>query len=100
MQAALVDLQRYLMDQIPPLTASDAIETLMTQQPQLLMRQVHAWAVEQGRFQQAAMSDLLFHALKKVYLFASLKLVDRAAVEGYLNSVIPLAMEVCPENER
>jgi len=99
-QAALIDVQRYLMDQIPPLTASDAVETLMTQPPQLLMRQVHAWAMEQSRFQQAAMSDLLFHALKKVYLFASLKLLDRAAIEAYLNRVIPLAMEVCPADER
>ncbi|HEY8132809.1 MAG TPA: hypothetical protein VII12_13070, partial [Thermoanaerobaculia bacterium] len=99
-QTALIDIQRYLMDQIPPLTASDAIETLMTQPPQLLMRQIHAWAMEQSRLQQAAMSDFLFHALKKVYLFASLKLLDRAAVEAYLNGVIPLAMQACPADER
>ena len=61
---------------------------------------LHSWAVEQSRFQQAAMSDFLFHALKKIYLFASLKLVDRAAVEGYLNKVIPLAMQTCPAEER
>ena len=88
------------MDQIPPLTASDAVQTLMTQPPQLLMRQIHAWAMEQSRFQQAAMSDFLFHALKKVYLFASLKLLDRGAIEAYLNGVIPLAMEACPADER
>ena len=64
------------------------------------MRQVHAWAVEQSRYQQVAMSDCLFHALKKVYLFATLKLVDRVAVESYLNGVFPLAMEVCPAEER
>src|SRR4029077_11329033 len=99
-QTALGDLQRYLLDQIPPLNASDAVETLMTQPPQLLMRQVHAWAVEQSRFQQIAMSDCLFHALKKVYLFATLKLMHRAAVETYLNGFFPLAMEVCPAEER
>jgi hypothetical protein len=99
-QTALVDLQRYLLDQIPPLNASDAVQTLMTQPPQLLMKQVHAWAVEQSRFQQVSMSDCLFHALKKVYLFATLKLVDRGAVETYLNGVVPIAMEICPADER
>src|SRR6266550_94020 len=99
-QSALVEFQRYLLDQIPPLTVSDSVETLMAQPPQLMMRQIHSWAVEQSRFQQAAMSDFLFHALKKIYLFASLKLVDRAAVEGYLNNVIPLAMQACPAEER
>jgi uncharacterized protein DUF4388 len=99
-QSALVEFQRYLLDQIPPLTVSDSVETLMAQPPQLMMKQIHSWAVEQSRFQQAAMSDFLFHALKKIYLFASLKLVDRAAVEGYLNHVIPLAMQVCPADER
>src|SRR5579864_6313957 len=88
------------MDQIPPLTATDAVETMMHQPPQLLMKQVHAWAVEQSRFQQASMSDFLFHALKKVHVFATLKLIERPAVEGYLNTVIPLAMEICPAEER
>ena len=64
------------------------------------MKQVHAWAVEQSRLQQAAMSDCLFHALKKVYSFATLKLVDRGVVETYLNGVVPLAMEICPPDER
>ena len=64
------------------------------------MKQVHAWAVEQSRFQQISMSDCLFHALKKIYLFAMLKLLDRSAVEAYLNSVFPLAMEICPPDER
>jgi len=99
-QTALVDFQRYLLDQIPPLTASDAVQTLMEQPPQLMMKQVNAWAVEQGRLQDASMSDFLFHALKKIYLFASLKLVERTAVERYLNSVFPLAMEACPAEER
>lgn len=95
-----MDFQRYLLDQIPPLTASDAVQTLMGQPPQLMMKQVHAWALEQSRFQEASMSDFLFHALRKVYVFASLKLVERAAVETYLNTVVPLAMQICPPDER
>src|SRR5260370_1757709 len=85
---------------MPPLTVSESVETLMAEAPQLMMKQIHSWAVEQSRFQQAAMSDFLFHGIKKIYLLASLKLLDRAAVEGYLKKVIPLEMQACPPDER
>jgi Domain of unknown function (DUF4388) len=100
LQSALFDFQRYLLDQIPPLTASDAIEVLMAQPPELLIKQIHAWTLEQARHQSAAQSDFLFHALKKVYLFSVLKLIDRAEVERYLDRVVPLALQVCPAEER
>jgi hypothetical protein len=100
LQTALFDFQRYLLDQIPPLTASDAIETLMAQPPELLIRQIHAWTLEQSRHQSAAQSDFLFHALKKVYVFSVLKLIDRAALDAYFDRVVPLALQVCPAEER
>ncbi|HEX6097302.1 MAG TPA: DUF4388 domain-containing protein [Thermoanaerobaculia bacterium] len=100
LQSALFDFQRYLLDQIPPLTASDAIEILMAQPPEVLIKQIHAWTLEQSRHQSAAQSDFLFHALKKVYLFSVLKLIDRAEVERYLDRVVPLALQVCPSEER
>lgn len=100
LQTALFDFQRYLLDQIPPLTASDAVELLMAQPPELLIKQIHAWTLEQSRHQSAAQSDFLFHALKKVYLFSVLKLIDRAALDAYLDRVVPLALQVCPAEER
>jgi hypothetical protein len=100
LQTALFDFQRYLLDQIPPLNAFDAVEMLMAQPPELLMKQIHAWTVEQSRYHAAAQSDFLFHALKKVYLFCVLKLIDREAVDAYLDRVVPLALQVCPADER
>ncbi len=100
LQTALFDFQRYLLDQIPPLTASDAVELLMAQPPELLMKQIHAWTLEQSRHQSAAQSDFLFHALKKVYFFSVLKLIDRGMLEAYLERVVPLALQVCPADER
>jgi hypothetical protein len=99
-QEALADMQRYLADQIPPLTASDAIETLIHQPPELLIRQIHSWAVEQSRLQSASMCDFLFHALRKVYLFGSLRLIDKAVIDAYLNRLAPLALQACPVEER
>jgi Domain of unknown function (DUF4388) len=100
LQSALFDFQRYLLDQIPPLTASDAVETLMAQPPELLLKQIHAWTLDQARHQQASQSDFLFHALRKVYVFGLLKLVDRPALDAYLDRVVPLALQVCPDEER
>ena len=100
LQTALFDFQRYLLDQIPPLTASDAVETLMAQPPELLIRQIHAWTLEQSRHQSASQSDFLFHALKKVYLFSVLKLIEREVLDPYLDRVVPLALQVCPPDER
>jgi hypothetical protein len=99
-QTALFDLQRYLLDQIPPITAWDSIETLMEQPPELFMRQVHAWIVEQGRLQAAPVSDFIFHALKKVFMVGELKLIDRSAVLAYLDRVEPLALQICPPGDR
>jgi hypothetical protein len=100
LQLALFDFQRYLLDQIPPLIASDAVETLMTQPPELLVRQIHAWTIDQVRHQEASQADYLFHALRKVYVFSLLKLVDRAALDAYLDKVVPLTLQICPPDER
>jgi Domain of unknown function (DUF4388) len=99
-QIALFDLHRYLLDQIPPLTASDAVETLMAAPPELLMQQVRNWSLEQARHQDATQGDLLYHALRKIHIMSMLKLVDRTAMESYLDRVLPLALQACPEEER
>ena len=100
LNTALFDLQRYLLDQIPPLNATDAVEVLMVHPPELLMQQVNAFALEQGRIQGASMADCLFHALKKVHMISTLKLIDHSSLERYLNTVIPLALAACPPADR
>jgi len=100
LQTAFQDFQRYLLDQIPPLTASDAVETLMAQPPQLLIKQIHGWTLEQSRHQQASQADFFFYALRKVYLIGALKLVDRAALDAYFDKVMPLVLEFLPAEER
>jgi Domain of unknown function (DUF4388) len=100
LQTALFELQRYLLDQIPPLNATDAIETLTSYPPDILVKQIKAWALEQGRIQGVPLSDCLFHALKKVHMISTLKLIDQALLEAYLNRVIPLALDLCPPEDR
>ena len=100
LKTALFDVQRYLLDQIPPLTAADAITTLMAQPPELLMQQIQSWAAEQAQRQDVSYADLLFHALRKVYLTSVLHLVDEPALNDYLDVVTPLALKACPPDEK
>jgi hypothetical protein len=99
-QEALVEIHQYLADQIPPLTASDSIEILLKQPPELLIRQIHAWAVEQSRIQQASMCDFLFHALRKIHVFGSLRLIERPVLDPYMAKLALMALQVCPADER
>ncbi|HSP16100.1 MAG TPA: DUF4388 domain-containing protein [Thermoanaerobaculia bacterium] len=99
-ESALWDVQRYLLDQIPPITATEAVQVLMTQPPALLMKQMNAFAIEQGRIQGASMADCLFHALKKVHMISTLRLIEHGALERYLNGVIPMALAACPAEDR
>jgi hypothetical protein len=100
LQTAVFDLHRYLLDQIPPLTASDAVETLISAPPELVMKQIQGWAVEQARYQSATQSDLLFHAIRKVKLVSVLKLIEPAKMERFLQRLFPLAIQSCPPEER
>src|SRR5258706_4084224 len=72
----------------------------MAQPPDLMMQQVGAWAVDQSRVHSLAMSDLLFHALKKVFLTGELKLLDREAVANYLDRATGIAIRLCPPEDR
>lgn len=100
LREALYEVQRYLLDEIPPLTVADSIDIVIAQPPELLLRQIRAWAVEQSRIQSAAMCDFLFHALRKVHAVGALELVSPAVLEPFMTRLIPLAMEICPVDER
>jgi len=97
---ALYEFQRYLLDQIAPLNALDAMETLIGEDPALTMRQIAAWAVDQGRIHDVPLTDCLFHALRKVHEFASLQLIEPPLVGAYLDRMTPLALEICAPEDR
>ena len=99
-EAALVEMQRYLRDEIPPSGAADAVATLMAQPPEVLMQPVSAWTSEQVRLNVAPISDLLLRALEKVYITGELGLLDREAVANYLDRVTTVALRICPTEQR
>jgi uncharacterized protein DUF4388 len=99
-EAALAELQRYLQDEIPPNAAANSVAVLMAQPPELMMQRVGTWSAEQSRARAVPPSDLLLHALHKVYITGEMKLLDRDAVADYLDRVTTIALRICPVEER
>ena len=98
--AAVVDVQRYLHDEITPDVAAGSVATLMAQPADALMQQVEVWSTEQSRLRSVPVSDLLLHALRKVYVTGELNLLDREAVANYLDRATTIALRICPPPER
>jgi hypothetical protein len=81
LQGALLELQQYLSDAVPPLVVADSIELLMKYPPQAVLPTIRAWTGAQYRGGAGAgvpVSDYLFHALKKIHMMGEFKLVAGA----------------------
>lgn len=101
-RAALNDFQRYLSDQIAPLMALDAIETVIRQPPEVAAAEIHAWTSTQfrGPGAQIPISDYLFHAVKKIQHFADLDLVPAQKITTFLEALRPRVLDLCPPEDR
>ena len=68
LQGALEDLQGYLADNLAPLLVADAFETLLDYPPALTAEQLRIWSFfqYQGRGGVTPISDILYHAIKKI----------------------------------
>jgi hypothetical protein len=101
-RSALFELQRYLSDQLAPLMVVDSIEVLMEQPPKLVASEIHAWTTSQFRGQGAEIpiSDYLFHAVKKLVHFSSLRLIPKSKMASYLLKLREPVLEICPPEDR
>ena len=83
LQEALLELQQYLSDTVPPLVVADSVSILMKYPPQAVAADDPR--LDRGRSTGAArrsgvpVSDYLFHALKKIHMMAEFKLVAARA---------------------
>jgi hypothetical protein len=99
---ALTTVQQFLSDSIPPLLAADSIILLIRHPPELVASEIRAWISLQfqGSGDRGSISDYIFHAIKKLDDMGRLKLVPRNTLSEYLQKLMPLAAEFCPEDER
>ena len=98
---ALVVLQQYLSDQVPPMLFADSFEHLLGVPPALVGDEIQAWiAAQYRRSSSLPISDYLFHAAKKIHLLKELQLVPRVTIENFLSSLTGVLLHICPPEDR
>lgn len=98
---AVVELQQYLSDRVPPLMVVDSLALLVHQPPQLLAAEIGAWvAYQRPAAPDLSVADLLFHGAKKIALMAELDLVPKPEIAHCLGGVTEALLPQCPEEDR
>jgi len=103
LQEAILELQQYLSDSLPPLVVADSIQLLLKYPPEAVMPTIRAWTAAQYRGGAGAglpVSDYLFHALKKIHMMSEFKLVPLEPMNAYLGQLKPIVMSICPAEDR
>jgi hypothetical protein len=101
-QDARLDLiARYLSDEIAPMIFLDAVDDLLEAPPPVVGLAVRGWLVSQLRGAPGvAISDYLYHAVKKLHLLGELELVPAPELAAFLRGVFPEILKICPDQER
>ena len=104
LQEAILELQQYLSDALPPLVVADSIQLLLKYPPEAVLPTLRAWTAAQYRGGAGGaglpVSDYLFHALKKIHMMASLKLLPGDKVTKYIDALGPIVAQVLSAEER
>src|SRR5262245_3740413 len=103
LQEAILELQQYLSDALPPLVVADSIQLLLKYPPEAVMPTIRAWTAAQYRGGAGGglpVSDYLFHALKKIHMMSEFKLVPMEPMNAYLGQLKPIVMSICPAEDR
>jgi hypothetical protein len=95
---ALTELQRYLADEVAPLMVTDSMELLVKLAPEHSAAAVKGWLEAQSG--DTPTSDYLYHAVKKLHLFAEFQLVEPARFQRYLAGVSRCLLPLCPPAEQ
>lgn len=102
LREALDDLQGYLADRLAPVLVADAFETLIEYPPALTAEHLRIWSYlqYQGRGGATPISDILYHAIKKIQQLEVHDLVPAERFAAYLGGLALAVLDACPEAER
>ena len=103
LQEALLELQQYLSDSVPPLVVADSVQLLMKYPPQALIPTIRAWTAAQYRGAAASavpLSDDSFDVLKKIHMMGEFKLVAREPLDAYLGQLQQVVLSMCPDEDK
>jgi hypothetical protein len=99
---ALIEVQQYLSDVVPPLIVADSVARLLELPPDPLAAEINGWTQEQLARDRggAAVSDYFFHAVSKLHMVGEFRLVPRDTLAGYLGELGEMLLGLCPAEER
>jgi len=102
LRQATLELQSYLSGEIAPMMAAEAFDALATYPPEVTARVLSEWIQAQfhGATNPVPVQDLVFHALRKLYLLSEFELVVRAPLMRFLQGLSRILIQLCPEEER
>jgi len=99
---AMLDLQRYLADELAPMMAVDAAKILLRVSPEYGALAIQHWLEGQlaAPDRAVAVGNYLYHAVKKIHAFSEMGLIDARAMERYAALLSRLVVRMCPEREQ
>ncbi len=103
LEEALIELQQYLSDSLPPLVVAQSVHLLTKHPPEVVMPTIRAWTAAQYRGAAGSsvpISDYLFHILKKIHMMGEFRLIPREPLAQYLEQLKPVVLPLCPEEDR
>jgi hypothetical protein len=101
MREAVQELHLYLSDRIAPLMFAYSMELLLKQPTALIAAEIKSWAGQQGAaMPDVALSDLLFHAVKKVAGMGEFELVSADNLGARVKELGPAVLAFCPPEDR
>jgi hypothetical protein len=100
LREALLELEQYLTDRLPPLMVADSVTRVLGAPAGAVAADLFTWAIRQSDAQSAPLGDLLFHALRKLHVMGEFGLVDPGALDAFLEKVGNAALEYCPPEDR
>jgi hypothetical protein len=102
LRVATHELQRYLSDDIAPLTAAEFFEELLPGSPEIAARVIAEWVSGQlsRPGEHVLASDLVYHSLRKLYLLAEFELLPREQMLRYIQGASKYLVQACPVAER
>ena len=100
MRAALLEIDDYLADHIPPLMVADAVAAFVEAPVEGAGAEIEAWAERQQALQpNLPLADLLFHAIHKLSVIGEFELVDAPRLLTFLGAVGTMLADACRPGE-
>src|SRR5262245_40426148 len=98
LQSALQDLREHLSDRLPPQGMADSLTVLLEAPPEVVARQIHAWA--SGEPGSPSLTDYLSLGIRRVLALGALQRVPGDRLAAFVRRVGEALLTLAPPLDR